>query len=361
MSIREEVLARVGVEPTGEAYNSFKVENGGKPPNPMVNIGAIEIASMIDDPDFSRTLAHFSKYAGRDLHVDLEVFKSEASTGHKNIALAHLLSEGNQLCDTVENSTRKYFKQCSVAVTAKDLATIAATLANGGVNPITNNIVTRTSHVTQVLSVMSMCGMYNYTGGWLSEVGFPAKSGVGGGICCVVPGVLGIGVFSPLVDKFACSVRGLRICREFSERLGLSMFQPFGMMLAASYSQAAIKTGQIKEIQGMPYVVISLDGTMSIVAVEGVARQFVELHFNQAKVLVLHISHRSRVDTAGLVLISVFNQRMRDTGRCLIICMQNSPSALKLQECIGSAHFIEDLDKLPKRLAELGLVLATQF
>ena len=127
--------------------------------------------------------------------------------------------------DRIEESLELYFQQCSVLVNAHDLAVIGAALANAGVNPITKQPALDRQYVKDVLSIMLTCGMYDYAGEWAYRVGLPAKSGVGGGICAVVPGVAGIGIFSPLVDARGNSVRGIKVCEELSTRFGLHAFE----------------------------------------------------------------------------------------------------------------------------------------
>ena len=224
------MLAKVGVEPTGEAFNSIVLdEASNRPFNPMVNAGAIATADLVAGKDFperlSRMLAMFGRYCGRTLHLDNSVFLSERITGHRNRAIAHLMLNFGMMSERMAESLELYFQQCSVLVTCRDLAMIGATLANGGVNPVTGERAIPQHLVKYVLSIMHSCGMYDYAGEWAFRVGLPAKSGVGGGIVAVVPGQLGIGVFSPPLDAKGNSVRGVRVCRELSERFGLHCFE----------------------------------------------------------------------------------------------------------------------------------------
>lgn len=227
---RDVVLAKVGVEPTGEAFNAIVLdEASNRPFNPLVNAGAIATADLIHGKDFAdrikRLMALFSRYAGRDLHIDNAIFLSERTTGHRNRAIAHLMLNFGMVSQQIADSLELYFQQCSIMVNSHDLAVIGATLANAGVNPITRERAIEQHHVKDVLSVMLTCGMYNYAGEWAYRVGLPAKSGVGGGICAVVPGVAGIGVFSPLLDPRGNSVRGIKVCEELSGRFGLHAFE----------------------------------------------------------------------------------------------------------------------------------------
>ena len=226
---REETLKRVGVEPTGDAFNSISLDAGtGRPRNPMINAGAIATAGLIEGKSlssrFKRVLETFSTYAGRELKLDRTVYQSESETGHRNRAIGHMLRNFDKLTGDPAPTTELYFQQCSISVNCRDLGMMAATLANRGVNPLTGKSALRGEYVESVLSVMGTCGMYDYAGEWLYNVGIPAKSGVAGGVLAVLPGQLGIGVFSPRLDVHGNSVRGIRVCQELSRRLDLHLF-----------------------------------------------------------------------------------------------------------------------------------------
>jgi glutaminase len=227
---RDAVLAKVGVEPTGEAFNAIVLdEASNRPFNPLVNAGAIATADLIHGKDFAdrikRLMGLFGRYTGRDLYIDNSIFLSERTTGHRNRAISHLMLNFGMVSEQIPDSLELYFQQCSIMVNAHDLAVIGATLANAGVNPLTNQRAIQQQHVKDVLSVMLTCGMYDYAGEWAYRVGLPAKSGVGGGICAVIPGLGGIGVFSPLLDPRGNSVRGIKVCEELSTRFGLHAFE----------------------------------------------------------------------------------------------------------------------------------------
>ncbi len=226
---RETVMQKVGVEPTGEAFNSIILDEvNNRPYNPMVNAGAIVTTSLIKGRDrehrFSRILELFERLIGRELTVDESVYQSEKKTGHRNRAIAYLELNSGMIEEPIEEHLDLYFQQCSILVTARDLAIMAATLANNGINPITQIKAIANEQVSAVLSVMTSCGMYDFSGEWLYRVGLPAKSGVGGGIVAVLPGQLGIGVFSPRLDAQGNSVRGIRVCEELSHRFHLHLF-----------------------------------------------------------------------------------------------------------------------------------------
>jgi len=227
---RERVLERVGVEPSGDPFNSIVFdERNNRPHNPMVNAGALVTTDLVRGRDsvekLERILAALRAYAGNEsLDVDAETFSSEMRIADRNRATAYLMRSQGMLEGDVEAILALYLQQCSVQVTCRDLAVMAATLANGCVNCITGERVLPRERVRDVLSVMHTCGMYDAAGQWTYEVGVPAKSGVSGGILAVVPGKMGIGVFSPGLDAHGNSVRGVRVCSEISERLGLHIF-----------------------------------------------------------------------------------------------------------------------------------------
>lgn len=227
---RDAVLAHIGVEPTGEAFNSIVLDEvHNRPFNPMVNAGAMAAADMIkgDVPEarIATMLEVLSRFAGRSLHVDEAVFRSEQATGHRNRAIAYMMLNSGMIHSAPETILDIYFRQCSVRVNCVDLALMAATLANDGVNPVTGERALPSEYIQDVLTVMNSCGMYNYAGQWSYEVGMPAKSGVSGGILAVIPGQVGIGVFSPRLDEHGHSVRGVRTCKEISETFGLHVFR----------------------------------------------------------------------------------------------------------------------------------------
>jgi glutaminase len=227
---RDYVLTRVGVEPTGDAFNAIILdEQSNRPLNPMVNAGAIATTSLIKGSGpterLNRMLNMFSRYMGHDVFVDMSVFTSERSSGHRNRAMAHLMLNFGMIDRNIEESLDLYFQQCAVMVNCYDLAVMAATLANKGINPITKDRAVDSSYIKDILSVMYTCGMYNFAGEWAYKIGIPAKSGVCGGIIAIVPNKMGIGVFSPRLDARGNSVRGVKVCEEVSQELGLHLFE----------------------------------------------------------------------------------------------------------------------------------------
>ena len=176
--------SRIGVEPSGDAFNEMSFSPvTGMPRNPLINAGAIACAGLVardcDDP-FALLLETYARYAGRELELDEAVYRSESDTGHRNCGMAHILRNFGVI-DDPDTALDLYFRQCSVSAECRDLAVMAATLANGGVNPLTGERAVGEGVVRDVLSVMASCGMYDFAGEWLVSVGLPAKSGVSGG------------------------------------------------------------------------------------------------------------------------------------------------------------------------------------
>lgn len=220
------VREKIDVEPSGDAFNEISLESGtGRPRNAMINAGALAASSLVTGSSaserFERIRSTYSAYAGRELELNEEVFSSELRTGDRNRAIAYLLKNQGIIEEDVATATELYFKQCSVNVTCRDLSIMAATLANRGINPVTSERVLDPALVEHVLSVMTTCGMYNDAGAWVTEVGLPAKSGVSGGILAVLPGQLGLAVFSPRLDEHGNSVRGVATCRKLSAEMEL--------------------------------------------------------------------------------------------------------------------------------------------
>jgi len=229
MDDRERVIAAVGTEPTGEAFDAVVLESDtGRPPNPLVNAGALLTASLVNGADpaerSARILAGLSAIAGVDLEVDEEVAQSEELHGDRNRALGYLMRSAGTLPVSVDDAIEVYARACAVLVDAETLAMMGATLAYGGRNPRTGRQVLDRDIVTEVLSVMATCGMYDGSGRWLRRVGLPAKSGVSGGLVASAPGRLGLAVYSPPLDSEGNSVRGVLACEQLADDLGLHVF-----------------------------------------------------------------------------------------------------------------------------------------
>jgi glutaminase len=221
------VESAIGVEPSGDPFNSIRLNAENHPFNPMVNAGAIACSGLIregkGDGAFDYIRGALGRFAGRELDVDEAVYASESATGDRNRAIGYLLRNSGVIRDDVGAVLEVYFRQCSVLVTARDIAIMAATLANRGINPVTGEQVTTPYAISRTLSVMTSSGMYDYAGEWIYRVGIPAKSGVGGGILAALPARLGLGSYSPRLDSHGNSVRGIRVCEALSAHYDLHM------------------------------------------------------------------------------------------------------------------------------------------
>ncbi len=226
----DEVQRRVGVNATGLPFNSLeaveRAESGRT--NPMVNAGAIATASFVPGGSAAEKWDvlrdGLARFAGRALELDEEVFASASTTNHRNRALAAALGERERLGCAPADAVDVYTRQSCLGVTARDLAVMGATLADGGVNPVTRERVVSAETCRHALAVMTTAGLYETSGDWLYDVGLPGKSGIGGGIITVSPGKGGLGTFSPPLDEAGNSVRGQLAARFLSRRLGLDLF-----------------------------------------------------------------------------------------------------------------------------------------
>lgn len=289
---RAEVFAKIGVEPTGDAFNSISLDpDTGRPRNPMINAGAIASTGLIEGKTpagrLQRILDLFELYAGSELKVDEAVYRSESETGHRNRAIGHMLRNFGILTDDPTPTLELYFKQCSILANCRDLAVMAATLANRGVNPITGKQAIRGEYVESVLGVMGTCGMYDYAGEWLHDVGLPAKSGVAGGIIAVLPGQLGIGVYSPLLDAHGNSIRGIRVCDALSRHWDLHLFnrpgigrstirvRSSGAEFNSSRVRTAAESAALRE-HGDGIQLYQLQGNLAFASAEMVVRELID-------------------------------------------------------------------------------------
>jgi glutaminase len=226
----EIVREKIGVNATGRAFNSVEgIERGddGRT-NPMVNSGAIATTSLVSGKNLADKwrLIHegLSRFAGRELSLNEEVYVSATETNFRNQSLARMLQSYGRIYLDPAEAVELYTKQCSLNVSAKDLAVMGATLADGGVNPITKERVVDAQVCHYALAVMATAGLYETSGDWLYEIGLPGKSGIGGGIVTVSPGKGGLGTFAPRLDKAGNSVKGQLVAKFLSQRLGMDLF-----------------------------------------------------------------------------------------------------------------------------------------
>lgn len=227
---RDALLRRVGVEPSGEPFNSITFdEKDHRPHNPMINTGALVVASLVRGGDraekVERILDRARVYTGNpDLQVDEDVLAQQLVSNDRNLGLSYLMRSLDMLSGDIEENLAVYLSACAISVTAAELSVAGATLANGGLNPLTGVEALARGHVRDVVSVMLTCGMYNAAGVWTYDVGIPAKSSVSGGILATVPNFVGLGTFSPGLGVNGNPVRGVNLCRDLSERFGLHVF-----------------------------------------------------------------------------------------------------------------------------------------
>lgn len=322
---RDRVLQQVGVEPTGETFNSIVLdETTNRPFNPMVNAGAIATTELMCGRDpvsaAEQMRSDFSRFAGRGLQIDHSVFRSEHETGHRNRAIAWLMLNSGMIERDPEEVLDLYFRQCSLLVSTRDLAVMAATLAAHGVHPVTGDRVVSPETVRDVLSVMSSSGMYDYAGQWGFDVGLPAKSGVSGLIAAVVPGQLGVAVYSPRLDKVGNSVRGLEACRRFSERFSLHVYgnrADVEQVIRREYTAAQVHSRHVRETRetnilkenGARFAVMELQGFLNFGAVERVLRRIGDLS-SDTETVALDFRRVAMIDAGGLELFKqIFNAR----------------------------------------------------
>ncbi|MCP3422827.1 glutaminase [Nocardioides pinisoli] len=270
------VLAKVGVEPSGEAFNEISLERGsGRPLNPMINAGAITTHSLAGSQELDagarleRVVAGLSAFAGRRLEIDDGVCASELENAHRNLAIAHMLRSHGILDEDPTAAVAGYTRQCSLLVTVRDLALMAATLANRGVNPRTGERVVPERAVRQVLSVMSTCGMYDAAGDWATQVGIPAKSGVAGGLIGALPGQIGIATYSPRLDSHGTSVRGVSLFERFSSDMGMHLME------VPPAARSAVRSNHVVGTGASAIRVLQLQGEIRFAGAERVVREAV--------------------------------------------------------------------------------------
>lgn len=224
------VRDKVGVNATGLAFNSLAaIEQGSQGrTNPMVNAGAIATTSLVPGETLEAKWKFIheglSRFAGRTLPLNDEVYASASATNHRNQSIARLLQSFGRIYMDPAEATDLYTRQCSLNVSAKDLAAMGATLADGGVNPLTKERVVDPAICHYALVVMTTAGLYETSGEWLYDIGLPGKSGIGGGIVTVSPGKGGLGTFAPRLDQAGNSVKGQLVARYLSEQLGMDLF-----------------------------------------------------------------------------------------------------------------------------------------
>lgn len=331
----EHVLSRIGVEPSGEAFNAISLKEGsGTPFNPMINAGAIATCGQIlateKESRIQRITRYLSRCAGEALEVDEEVYQSESRTGHRNRAIGWMLRNFGILDEDPDDVLETYFQQCSLRVTCADLAVMGATLANQGVNPITGERAIAQDYVDNVLGVMSSCGMYDWSGEWMYRVGLPAKSGVGGGIIAVLPGQLGIGVFSPPLDAQGNSARGIRVCQDLARELALHLFNPsavpqpalrLGYNATQVISRRRLPSAALQAVKryGERIRVMELQGPLVFSTFEPVVRTLVK-QAPYCRHVILSFRHVVSADSVSMRLLKEVRDQLAKIGVNLYCC-----------------------------------------
>ncbi|HMG93850.1 MAG TPA: glutaminase A [Chryseolinea sp.] len=335
MAIQEygvsKVLEKISVEPSGDAFNSISLYPGsGRPYNPMINAGAIAATNMIwqlyRGDTLDRIINTVSTYAGSQLFLDEDVHRSESLTGHRNRAIANLLRNFNILQSEVDAPLDMYFRQCSIKVNCNQLSIMGATLANSGINPLTGLKALEARHIPHVLSVMASCGMYDYSGEWIYNVGLPAKSGVGGAILAVLPGQLSIAVYSPLLDPKGNSVFGVDICKRIAETFSLHLYKTPRQLKQAVRRQHTLKTARSKhkrdlqaeamlEQFGAQAHIMELQGELSFATCELFMRRIP----GDCTALILSLSKCITMDDGALNLLLKLATAFAESGKTFFI------------------------------------------
>jgi glutaminase len=230
----ETVHKHVGFEPSGQVFNALTLNTQGLPHNPLINSGGIMCCSLIRPqlslPERFEAITQLwtQLTGGNTPGFDNAVYQSERQSADRNRALAYFMRENNAFPTgtDLEETLELYFQCCSLTLNTQTLAVAAATLANGGVCPLTGKNNLQASPLRNCLTIMATCGMYNFSGEFAFKIGLPAKSGVSGGLMLVVPGVMGVAIWSPALDHYGNSVRGVAFCRELVKRIPLHIYEP---------------------------------------------------------------------------------------------------------------------------------------
>jgi len=342
----EAVLQRIDVEPSGDAFNEISLEpSTGRPRNPMINAGAIAAHALVEggsaDARVERILDFFSALAGRRLEVDEDVFESELGTAHRNLAIAHMLRTVGAIEDDPVEIVRGYTRQCSIEVTVTDLARMAATLANGGADPMGGAALLGRPDSRQVLSVMAACGMYDAAGDWFTTVGIPAKSGVSGGIIGVLPGQVGIAVFSPRLDQHGNSARGVRVFERLSHEMGLHLME------SSQGSRSAVRREYVGEDRPSVY---ELQGDIRFAEAETVLHVLAEEPQGPGAV-VLDLTRVYEVNDAGRRMVLEGARRLHLDGHRVALV---DPDDVLPEPDAGNGYVLPAYDTVEDACAAVG-------
>ncbi len=336
----EKVLEKVGVEPSGEAFNQISLDSDTKmPKNPMINSGAITTHSLIPaetgEQRADKLRAFLSEMAGRELSFDEEVYQSELKTAYRNLSIGYMLRTVGVLESDPVDIVEGYVRQCAIKVTVRDLARIASVFANGGIDPCTGKCILDRIVVRQVLSVMMSCGMYDATGDWLTTVGIPAKSGVAGGILGVLPGQVGVAVFSPKLDEHGNSVRGIKIMERLSQDMGLHLME--GTPSAQTIVQRVYYLDEKKQIQ-----VYELRGVLQFTETEMLLRT-IQQEPDAPHTIVLDLSHITLIHDVGRrMLLEGIDRLISDSHEVIVV----DPDGLFQAETTDLGHEVKYYEEI---------------
>ena len=328
----EAVDAKIDVEPSGEAFYEISLGPAtGRPRNAMINAGAIAAASLIEGETpaarFERVRSLFSRAADRELAMDERIFAADLAVAHRHRAIGHLLRGSGVIEGDPDPAVELYYRQCALKLDCRDLALMAATLANSGIQPRTGERVLEPEIVERVLSVMTTCGMYDAAGEWVADVGLPAKSGVGGGVMAVLPGQIGIALYSPRLDRHGNSVRGVAACRQMSRELELHFLHVASdrrSAIRASWDVGSAPSSRrrmpdeqdvLNEFGGCARV-YALHGDLLFAGAESVIREVTELA-GELEVIVLDISRVSEIAGVARSMLAATHDALRERG-CLL-------------------------------------------
>jgi glutaminase len=350
---RTHVLTKVGVEPSGDAFNAIAFDDtANRPFNPMVNSGAIATAALVKGDTVGDRIHAvrelFDRLAGRQLTINDAVFQSEKKTGHRNRAIAWMMLNAGMITGDPDKALDVYFSQCSIEVTCRDLALMAATLASGGIQPLTGERVLPTASVRDVISVMNSCGMYNYAGQWSYEVGLPAKSGVGGGIIAIAPGQLGIAVYSPPLDHLGNSVRGIAAFKAISHDFSLHVFgahahggaivrREIGGDIVRSKRLRSPAERRILDADGARIRLIELQGALYFGTAERLIRRLESLP-GAATTIVLDFRRVHLLDEAAAELLLRAAERSKDGPQLLFAGLAGHPALASFADRLAAKH-----------------------
>lgn len=363
----EAVLDKVGVEPTGDPFNSIILdEANNRPFNPMVNAGAIATTELIRGDTLAaqqaEQMAFFSRFAARALDLDTAVYRSESDTGHRNRAIAYMMLNSGMIEGAPEDILDIYFRQCSILVNTADLAVMAAVLAAHGRNPLSKERVLRPGTVRDVLSVMATCGMYDYAGQWMFDVGLPAKSGVSGGIMAVLPGQFGIAVYSPRLDSVGNSVRGIEVCKRLSRDFSLHAYvdrSDTRSVIRNQYRGDEVRSNRVRgrretdvlNAAGQAIAIIEAQGPLFFGTAERLIRRSAA-YCQDAQVAIIDLRRVAYADAAARSLLREFVQQQGAQGcRVVFTDLAENPNiagfeeAFAAQVAAGHCGFAADIDR----------------